>query len=107
MVYKQIMMPKPFRLTKNAGATIRTTGALSSVGLSFVLAIVLGAWLGRVLDRWIGTAPLFFILFFFVGLAAGVLNVYRTVSRAFPPSGARPEPPPSPAEEDEVRPTED
>ena len=96
-----------FRLTKNTGDTIRTAGALSSVGLSFVFAIVIGVWCGRVVDGWLGTAPLFFISFFFLGLAAGVLNVFRTVSRAFPPSGARPVTPPSPADEDDLRPADD
>ena len=66
-----------FRLGKRAGETLRGAGALSSVGLAFVLALVIGAWLGRLLDRWAGTSPLFFILFFFFGLAAGILNVYR------------------------------
>ena len=61
--------------------TWRAVGALSTVGLSFVLAIVLGAWFGRVLDSWLGTSPWLFVLFFFLGLAAGVLNVYRTTSR--------------------------
>lgn len=59
----------------------RAVGALSTVGLSFVLAIVLGAWFGRVLDSWLGTSPWLFVLGFFLGLAAGVLNVYRTTSR--------------------------
>jgi F0F1-type ATP synthase assembly protein I len=70
------------RLGKGAGETLRGVGALSTVGLAFVLALVIGAWLGSVLDRFAGTSPLFFILFFFFGLAAGILNVYRTVSSA-------------------------
>ncbi len=74
------------RLGKRAGETLRGAGALSSVGLAFVLALVIGAWLGSVLDRWAGTSPLFFILFFFFGLTAGILNVYRAVSAAMPPS---------------------
>ncbi len=84
-----------FRLTKNAGETIRTAGALSTVGLSFVIAIVLGAWFGRVVDGWFGTQPWFFLVFFFAGLAAGVLNVFRIVSKAFPPSRP-PTAPPAP-----------
>jgi ATP synthase protein I len=60
---------------------VRLIGALSTVGLSFVLAIVLGAWFGLVLDRWLGTKPWLFFLFFFCGLAAGILNVYRTAGR--------------------------
>ena len=61
--------------------TLRTLGALSTLGLSFVLAIVLGAWFGRVLDGWLGTSPWLFIVFFFLGLAAGILNVYRTTKK--------------------------
>jgi ATP synthase protein I len=61
--------------------TVRTIGALSSVGLSFVLAIVIGVWVGSMLDRWLGTSPWMFFLFFVLGLVAGVLNVYRTAGR--------------------------
>lgn len=60
---------------------MRALGALSTVGLSFVLAIVIGVWFGRLLDAWLGTSPWMFVLFFFLGLAAGILNVYRTTSR--------------------------
>jgi F0F1-type ATP synthase assembly protein I len=76
------------RLTKNAGEALRTAGALSTVGLAFVLALVIGFWFGQVLDRWVGTKPLFTIVFFFLGLAAGILNVYRIVSQAYPSSAA-------------------
>jgi F0F1-type ATP synthase assembly protein I len=63
-------------------STIKTLGALSTVGFSFVLAIVLGVAAGFYLDRWLGTSPWFFLLGFLFGLAAGVLNVVRT-SRKF------------------------
>jgi F0F1-type ATP synthase assembly protein I len=61
--------------------TARSIGALSTVGLSFVLAIVLGAWFGYLLDGWFGTSPWFFLLFFALGFVAGVVNVYRTAGR--------------------------
>ena len=95
--------------SKQTGETIRTAGALSTVGLSFVLAIVMGAWAGRALDRWLGTAPLFFIGLFFLGLAAGILNVYRTVSKAFPPGprAAPASPAPPREQEDEVGPADE
>jgi ATP synthase protein I len=82
-----------FFRSRETGESIRSVGAISTVGLSFVFAIVLGAWGGRVLDGWLGTGPVLFIVGFFVGLAAGVLNVYRTVSRVFPPTRI---PPPHP-----------
>lgn len=59
----------------------QSIGALSSVGLSFVLAIVLGAWFGYLLDRWLGTGPWCFLIFFALGMVAGILNVYRTATK--------------------------
>jgi predicted F0F1-ATPase subunit len=59
----------------------RTIGALSSVGLSFVLAIVIGVLLGLWLDRVFGTGRVFFFIFFVIGVVAGILNVYRTAGR--------------------------
>ena len=61
--------------------SMRTLGALSTVGFSFVLAIVIGAWFGWLLDKWLGTSPWLFLLFFVFGLAAGILNVYRTAGK--------------------------
>ncbi len=61
---------------------LRTIGALSSVGLSFVLALVLGTALGVWIDNRFGTSPWGFLICFVLGLVAGVLNVYRTTSRA-------------------------
>lgn len=60
---------------------VRQIGALSTVGLSFVLAILLGVGAGVVLDRWLGTSPWMFFLFLIFGLAAGIVNVYRTAGR--------------------------
>lgn len=70
--------PKP---RKPLSDTVRQIGALSTVGFSFVLAVGLGVWLGLTLDRWFGTSPWFFFIFFVLGLLAGVLNVYRTAGK--------------------------
>jgi ATP synthase protein I len=66
---------------RSTADTVRTLGALSTVGFSFVLAIVLGTWFGWLLDGWLGTAPWMLLVFFFLGLAAGVLNVSRTAGK--------------------------
>ena len=65
-----------------------TTGP--ALMLSFVVAIAIGWWFGGVLDAWLGTSPWLMLLLSGFGLAAGVLNVYRTVSRAMK-APARPE----------------
>lgn len=59
---------------------MRALGAVGSVGLAFVIAIVLGWWFGATLDRWLGTSPWFTFIFFVLGVVAGGLNVFRTVT---------------------------
>jgi F0F1-type ATP synthase assembly protein I len=54
----------------------------------------MGFWIGDRLDRWLGTAPLLTLIFFFLGLAAGIVNVYRIVSQSYP----RGNPPRAPAD---------
>jgi predicted F0F1-ATPase subunit len=59
----------------------RTFGTVGTLGLSVVIALVLGTALGLWLDRLTGWSPAFFIAGFLLGLAAGILNIYRTMSR--------------------------
>jgi ATP synthase protein I len=70
-----------------------TAWELSAGLLSFVVAIAIGWWFGGVLDRSFGTAPWLTDLFTALGLVAGVLNVYRTVSRAMRSSRGQGPPP--------------
>ena len=73
--------------------TLRMIGQLSTIGLAFVFAIVLGFAGGYWIDRGLGTSPWFTLLGFAVGIAAGILNVVRTmraVSQLGSPPGAAP-----------------
>jgi F0F1-type ATP synthase assembly protein I len=65
------------RKQNSTAEAMRTFGTLGSVGLSFVLAIVIGAGVGLLIDRWIGWGHWGFFVFFFLGLVAGIINVYR------------------------------
>ena len=71
----------PSQPKKPLSETVRQLGALGTVGFSFVLAIVLGAGAGLLLDRWFGTTKVFFLIFFLLGVIAGILNVYRTAGK--------------------------
>jgi F0F1-type ATP synthase assembly protein I len=75
----------------STASTIRSLGALSAVGIAFVLAVVIGFFVGYGLDRLTGLSPLFTLLFFFFGLAAGIVNVVRTASSASQQDGRPPE----------------
>jgi ATP synthase protein I len=57
-------------------------GQLMTVGLAFVFALVIGFGGGYLLDQWLGTKPWLSFLGFFLGLAAGILNVYRIMQLA-------------------------
>ena len=55
----------------------------SSLGYGFRLSVELlagllvGLGMGYVIDGWLGTRPFMMLVFMFLGLAAGVLNVMR------------------------------
>jgi ATP synthase protein I len=59
--------------------TWQLVGQLSTIGMSFVLALILGFGAGYWLDRTFGTQPWLSFIGFFLGLAAGILNVYRVL----------------------------
>ena len=61
----------PPKLGPARGRTLRSLGALSAVGLSFVMAVVIGAAIGYALDRWLGTSPWLFLICFFLGSGGG------------------------------------
>jgi ATP synthase protein I len=52
-------------------------GAAIQVGIELVAGVIGGALLGYGLDRWFGTWPILFLVLFFLGAAAGMLNAYR------------------------------
>lgn len=53
-----------------------TLGTLSTIGISVVIAIAIGVYIGLQLDKWLGTEPWFFFIFLFFGIVAGFRNIY-------------------------------
>jgi ATP synthase protein I len=56
-------------------------GAGVQVGVELVAGVIGGALIGYWLDRWFDTWPVLFLVFFFLGAAAGMLNAYRYIRR--------------------------
>jgi ATP synthase protein I len=50
-------------------------------GVEIVSALIVGVGIGLLLDRWLGTFPWLFLVFFLVGSAAGVMNLFRLFRR--------------------------
>lgn len=49
---------------------------VTQIGISMIVPIFLGAFLGRLLDRWLGTSFLF-LLFLLFGILAAFRNIYK------------------------------
>jgi ATP synthase protein I len=50
------------------------------IGIEFVVAIVVATGLGWAFDHLLGTKPLATIVMFFLGVATGMLSVYRAIT---------------------------
>ena len=59
----------------------------SSIGTAFklstelVAAVAVGAIIGFIFDKTFGTTPWFILIFFFVGVVAGINNVIRSAKK--------------------------
>lgn len=49
------------------------------IGVELVAALIVGVGIGLLLDKWLGTRPWFLLLFFILGSAAGIMNVFRVM----------------------------
>ena len=56
-------------------------GSAFKLGTELVSAVVVGTIIGFILDNWFDTKPWLIIIFFFLGTAAGILNVIKTAKR--------------------------
>ena len=46
-----------------------------------VVTVVVGSTIGFILDGWFDTKPWLTITFFFIGVIAGILNVFKTAKK--------------------------
>lgn len=63
-------------------------GAGLQAGIEVLAGVAGGVLIGWGLDRWLETKPLFLIVFFLLGSAAGVLNSWRFLRRMQERSGS-------------------
>ena len=63
---------------KNNGSNAASLGKALKISTELVAAVVVGTTLGFILDNWFDTRPWLTISFFFMGVAAGILNVIKS-----------------------------
>ena len=56
-------------------------GAALSMSTELVAAVLVGTIIGFILDKTFGTTPWLILTFFFVGVIAGIVNVFRSAKR--------------------------
>ena len=56
-------------------------GGAFKLGTELVAAVAVGTIIGFILDNWFDTKPWLIIIFFFLGAAAGMLNVIRAANK--------------------------
>jgi F0F1-type ATP synthase assembly protein I len=66
---------------RRTAAQFRRIADVSTLGLAFPIAILIGYFSGRWLDGVFGTAPWLMAIFSIFGIAAGFLNAIRTALR--------------------------
>lgn len=76
---------------QQAKAEVAKSGGMQGMGLAlrvaseFASGVLVGAGLGWLVDRWLGTSPWGLIVLLLLGFAAGVLNVLRAVGKVAQP----------------------
>ena len=65
----------------NKDLNAASLGKALKISTELVAAVVVGSTIGFLLDNWFDTKPLLIICFFFMGLAAGILNVFKSAKK--------------------------
>ena len=65
----------------NKSSNVTSLGKAFKISTELVAAVVVGSTIGFLLDNWFDTKPLLTICFFIMGVAAGILNVFRSAKK--------------------------
>jgi ATP synthase protein I len=67
--------------SKNEGSNAASFGKALKISTELVASVIVGSLMGFLLDGWFDTKPLLTIVFFFMGVAAGILNVFKSAKK--------------------------
>jgi len=65
----------------NKNQNSSSLGSAFKLSTEMVASVFVGATIGFILDNWFDSKPWLTILFFFIGVSAGILNVVRSAKR--------------------------
>ena len=73
-IAKKEMLKKSLNENEKRGLFM---GSAFRLGTELVAAVAVGTIIGFILDNWFDTKPWFIIIFFLIGVIAGILNVIK------------------------------
>lgn len=73
--------------TQTAEIDGKAFGSAMRVGIELVSAIGIGTFIGYWIDKYFQTAPFGMIIMFFLGFAAGFLNIYKAQTKNYHKTG--------------------
>ena len=66
---------------KNRGSNAAYLGKALKISTELIASVVVGTTIGFLLDSWFDTKPVLTICFFIMGVAAGMLNVFKSAKK--------------------------
>ena len=64
-----------------SGTNVTSVGMALKISTELVAAVVVGTTIWFLLDSWFDTKPLLIIVFFIIGVIAGILNVIKAAKK--------------------------
>ena len=69
------------KLNQDGEKTSSNLGQAFKMSTELVSAVAVGTIIGFILDKWFGTKPWLILIFFFVGVIAGIMNVIKSAKK--------------------------
>ena len=67
--------------TEEINSNSSSVGNALKVSSELVAAVLVSCVIGYFLDNWLNTKPWFILIFFFIGIVTGILNVIKTAKK--------------------------
>ena len=70
-----------FKYSESKEPSTSGMGHAFKMSTELVAAVAVGTIIGFILDNWFGTKPWLILIFFFVGVIAGIMNVIKSAKK--------------------------
>ena len=81
LIYSPLAMEVIFLNKKNNKNMYKNLALITQVGLSIVTPILLGVYLGDLLDKKLNTNGIFTLILILLGAGAGFLNLFKLIDK--------------------------